>query len=248
MRRASVKVEPAQQADALGDFLVAARHLAVAGGRHQCGVKRLVQRADHLAVAQPALGRHQPHGLQLVEAGLLGALAQFAHARGFERDAQIVEFVELAEIEFAHAPAAAKLDLQVALTLQPVKRFAHRRAADMQPCRDLVLGEAIAGQQPEIENLLLDAQIHRRGQRRRAALGGSRRPCAARAPVCRPARGRSVASTRGLLRDKGAPAAELGNLLGPDERPALADESLHPLAIVEFDLADAQRRRNAGHE
>ena len=53
------------------------------------------------------------------------------------------------------------MDLQVALLLQPLQALAHRCAAHAQTRGDLAFAEAVAGQQTEIEDVLLDLQVHR---------------------------------------------------------------------------------------
>src|SRR5690606_22788483 len=48
----------------------------------------------------------------------------------------------------------------------------------------------------------------------------------------------------GAAGDKGAPAAEFGDVLGGLQRPWLADETLDPAAVFQLQVADAQRRRD----
>ena len=158
------EVEAAHDADALGDRLVRARQLRVAGGRHQRGVELLVQARDARAVGQPAARRHQPDLLQAGERRARLAGAELLHRRAFQHHAQVVDVVERLEVERPHAPAALRVHLQVALALQAEQRLAHRRARHARAARHLVLGEAGARQQAELEDVGLDALVDRPGQ------------------------------------------------------------------------------------
>src|SRR5690606_36990116 len=46
----------------------------------------------------------------------------------------------------------------------------------------------------------------------------------------------------------GAPPPETRDVLGAGQRPGFTDEALHPAAVGQLEIADAQRRRNLGDE
>src|SRR6185369_14196006 len=155
------EVEAPHDADALGDRVVHAGELGIARGLDQRAVEFLVEARDARAVGEPAARRHQPHFLQARERRLRIARAQALHRRGLEHEAQVVEVVEQLEVERPHAPAALCMDLDVALARETKKGLAHRRSRNAGASRDLVLREAAAGQQAELEDVALQRAVDR---------------------------------------------------------------------------------------
>src|SRR3954454_12489769 len=108
--------------------------------------------------------------------------------------------VEQVEVERPHAPAALRVDLQVAFALEAEQRLAHRRARHAASRRDLVLREARPGQQAELEDVGFQHAVDRlrqvlpRGRNRgpspivlpRAVHAGSGVDC--QATICQPCR------------------------------------------------------------
>src|SRR5207302_7758573 len=92
------------------------------------------------------------------------ALAELAHGGGFQHHAQVVETVEQLEVERAHAPAAFRMHLEIAFALEAEQRLAHRRARHPRAARYLVLREARARQQPELEDVALQLAVDRLGE------------------------------------------------------------------------------------
>src|SRR3954467_4892234 len=121
------------------------------------------------------------------------------HRRRLEHEPQVVEMVEQVEVERPHAPAALRVDLHVALALEAEERLAHRSARDVRAGGDLVLREARAGKQAELEDVALQRAVDRlgevlRGRNRaltpivlpRAVHAGSGVDC--QATICQPCR------------------------------------------------------------
>src|SRR5262249_15632922 len=71
---------------------------------------------------------------------------------------------EEVEIERVHAPAALRVDLHVALALEAEQRLAHRGTRDAGARGDLVLREARAGKQAELEDVALQRAVDRLGE------------------------------------------------------------------------------------
>ena len=154
---------------------VSARQLAVAGGFHQLAVEAFVQPRHRAAVRQALLASDQPGGAQLLQLDrqLAGrAFAQPPHGFQFEDDAHVVQLLEVVEVERRDLPAAAKRHGDKALALQLVQRLAHRRTADRHALGDFAFAETVAGQQAELEDVLLQLPVDGIGQAGRcAALG-----------------------------------------------------------------------------
>ena len=162
---AAREVQPPHDADVFGGFPVHARHLGVAGGAHQRGMELLVELTHLAGFAQPFSGAHEPHALELFKrAGQLGAGAQARHAGRLQHHAQVVELLEAVEVDRAHEPAALALDFDQAFVAQTKQGFAHRRAADAQALRNVGLREAIAGDEQEVLQLLLERAVDMLGQ------------------------------------------------------------------------------------
>jgi hypothetical protein len=157
------EIQPAHDADALGDRLVQAGELRIAGGRDQLAVELLVEPRHPRAVRQPLPGRDQPDLLQPGERGARIPRAELAHRLALQDQAHVVEVVQRREIKRPYAPAALGVHFQVALALQAEQRLAHRRARHARAAGNLVLGEACTGQQPKLEDVGLELLIDRPG-------------------------------------------------------------------------------------
>ncbi len=168
------EVQPADDADALRHVLVHTRQLVVAGRAYQRLVKRLVHGRHRGRVAVAVGGRHQPQLLQSLQqrAGRALVRTQALHRRRFQQHAQVVELVEAVEVEGQHAPAGAEQHLHETLLLQADQRLAHRRARHVQALAELVLGEAVAGQQVKVGDVALELLVHLVGARRRCRGAG----------------------------------------------------------------------------
>ncbi len=159
------EVEPAHDADAVSHVGVHARHLMVAGRRHDGRVEGFVQGGHFGNVLHAIVLRHQPRELEQSQVGHGLRGAQPVHGRGFENDAQVIQLFELAEIEGRHVPAASERHLHVAFQLQPEQGFSNRRARHAQALGHVAFGEAFAGQQNEVEDRGLDAAVGAFGTR-----------------------------------------------------------------------------------
>ena len=158
-----------------------AGHLAIAAGLDQQAVKLLIKQGNRLAVVQALLGLHQPGATELQQGRVLlelGAQAQAPHRLQLQHGAQVVELLEALELQRADLPATAKVHLHLPLALQAIQRLAHRRAAGRHALGDVALAEAIARQQAEFEDVLLELLVDGISQaRRRAATGHGIQPC-----------------------------------------------------------------------
>ena len=159
------EVQPADDADALGDVGMHPQHLAVAAAGHQAAVEVLVQAAHFHPVGGAFGRRHQPHRRQLGQGGALLGLAQALHRVGLQQDAQVVQRVEGVEVQRRHLPAQLGEDLQEALTLQPLQGLAQGGAADGDALGEVRLREAFARHQHEVVDQLLDFAVGLLGQR-----------------------------------------------------------------------------------
>ena len=136
----------------------------IAGRCHQGRVEALVELARPLRVAHALFGRREPDALQLLEVGLVRHLAHLL-ARGELHDhSHVVEALEGLEVEGVDAPPVARGDLYVALALELVEGLAHRGARDARARRHLRLGEAVAGQEPEVEDVALQPLVDDGGE------------------------------------------------------------------------------------
>ena len=153
------EVQTAHDADPIGHVAVHLGQFRVAGGRHERRVEFLVALGHQPAVEFSIGLGHQPEGLQCIEPAAVDpiqrGLAQPQHRGGLEHDAQVVQVLEHLEVERADLPAGSKVHLHEAFALQPEQRLADRRARDAQAGGDLGLGEAVAGHQAELGDIVL---------------------------------------------------------------------------------------------
>ena len=159
------EVKAANDADALGDVPMHARHLIVASCTDQCCVILLVQTADRSRDGAAFGRRDEPDRFQRFQVGRrVSSRAQPCDARQLEYDAQVVELLELAEIDRQHVPANLRLDTEQAFVAQPKECLANRRAAHAEALTELSLRETVAGDELEVVNLRFQRVVYLLGQ------------------------------------------------------------------------------------
>src|ERR671914_529966 len=89
--------------------------------------------------------------------------------------ADLVDAREVGDVDLADERAAAGDDGDEAVAVQALDRLAHRRAADPEPAREVLLAQQRAGSEGDADDLLAQLEVGAVGERARPALPQVRR-------------------------------------------------------------------------
>ena len=162
------EVQPPDDPDPFRHVAVHACHLRIARCGDESAVEFFVP-LRHLHHVAAAPGHcHRPDRDELVQqlgvhAPAIGAKA--LHRRRLEHHAQVVQLLEPLEVERQHPPAASKQHFDIAFLLQSEQRLPNRCPRHAEPFAQLVLGEAVAGDQAEFRDVALELLIDLVGAR-----------------------------------------------------------------------------------